>query len=90
MHEKVFLITDGCIWEINKQTGNEHPHAIEVVDVETGAIRYIKSGSHITLVKGEVTDVRNQAAYNKSPSLPCNGQGVFQRREGKKKGGKKK
>ena len=42
-HEKIYLLTDGCMWEINQQTGNEHPHAIEVVDIETGAVRYINS-----------------------------------------------
>jgi len=33
-NEKVFILTDGCMWEINKETGNEHPHSIEVVDIE--------------------------------------------------------
>lgn len=51
MHEKIFILTDGCMWEINKETGNEHPHAVEVVDLETGAVRYIKSGSRIKLSK---------------------------------------
>ena len=63
-HEKIFQLTDGCMWEINKQSGNEHPHAIEVVDTETGAIRYIKSGSRIAFIKGEITDIRTQSFYN--------------------------
>jgi len=63
--EKVYLLTDGCMWEKNKREGTEHTHAVEVVDVETGAVRYIKSGSTITLVKGEITDIRTQKAYNK-------------------------
>lgn len=67
-YEKVFIITDGCMWEINKQTGNEHPHAMEVVDIETGAIRYIKSGSRIMFVEGEITDIRTQKAYEKKSS----------------------
>ena len=33
-NEKVYLVTDGCFWEINKETGNEHPHSIEVVDID--------------------------------------------------------
>lgn len=64
-HEKVYLVTDGCFWELNKQTGNEHPHSIEVVDLETGAIRYIKSGSKITFVDGDISDIRTQKVYNK-------------------------
>ena len=54
------------MWEINKQTGNEHPHATEVVDMETGAVRYIKSGSRIAFIEGEITDYRTQKAYNLS------------------------
>jgi hypothetical protein len=64
-HDSVYLLTDGCAWEINKQTGNEHPHAVEVVDLETGAVRYIKSGSRVKFVEGEISDIRTQASYNK-------------------------
>ena len=64
MNEKVYLLTDGCAWEINRQTGNEHPHSIEVVDLETGAVRYIKSGSRIKFLEGEISDIRTQASYN--------------------------
>nr|AKH47783.1 hypothetical protein [uncultured marine virus] len=63
-NEKIFLLTDGCMWEINKQMGNEHPHAIEVCDIETGAIRYIQSGSKIKFIEGQITDIRSQKAYN--------------------------
>jgi hypothetical protein len=62
--EKIYLLTDGCLWEINKQMGNEHPHATEVVDLETGAVRYIKSGSKIRFVEGEISDIRTQKLYN--------------------------
>ena len=65
MNERVYLLTDGCGWEINKQTGNEHPHSIEVVDIETGAVRYITSGSRIKFIEGKISDLRTQAAYNK-------------------------
>lgn len=65
-NEKIYLLTDGCIWELNKQTGNEHPHSIEVVDLETGAIRYIRSGSKIAFIEGQITDLRSQGAYNKA------------------------
>lgn len=64
--EKIYLLTDGCAWEINKQTGNEHPHSVEVVDLETGAVRYIKSGSKIKFIGGEISDIRTQALYNKA------------------------
>lgn len=67
-NEKIYLLTDGCAWEINKQTGNEHPHSIEVVDLETGAIRYIKSGSKIIFIEGEISDIRTQESYNKISS----------------------
>lgn len=52
------------MWEMNKQNGSSHAHAIEVVDVATGAVRYIKSGSRIAFVDGEITEGRNQEAYN--------------------------
>ncbi len=87
-HEKIYLLTDGCMWELNKQTGNEHPHAMEVVDLETGAVRYIKSGSRIAFIEGEISDIRDQAAYNKKTALPNNGQGVPQRKNGKATSGK--
>jgi MinD superfamily P-loop ATPase len=62
---QVFMLTDGCMWEMNKVNGTSHPHAIEVVDVKTGEVRYIKSGSRITFVEGEITEGRNQEKYNK-------------------------
>ena len=64
-NEKVFILTDGCMWEKNKVDGTSFPHAIEVVDEETGQVRYIKSGSKIQLVDGEITVARNQEDYNK-------------------------
>lgn len=82
-NEKVFLLTDGCMWEANKRNGTAHSHAIEVVDTETGAVQYIASGSLISLVKGKVTDIRTQEAYNKATTLPRDGQGV-QKRAGRK------
>jgi len=81
-NEKVYLLTDGCMWELNKQTGNEHPHAVEVVDLETGAVRYIKSGSRIAFIEGEISDIRSQAAYNQATQksdLPRNREGLSKR-----------
>lgn len=62
---RLFLLTDGCMWEKNKKDSTAHPHAIEVVDTETGAVRYIKSGSKISFVEGEITATRDQEIYNK-------------------------
>ncbi len=67
LNKKVFLLTDGCMWEKNKQAGTSDPHAIEVVDLETGAVRYIKSGSRISLVEGQITATRSQTAYDRQP-----------------------
>lgn len=82
-NEKIYLLTDGCAWEINKQTGNEHPHSIEVVDLETGAIRYIKSGSKIKFIGGEISDIRSQALYNQKTQakqkMPSNEQDLQKR-----------
>lgn len=66
--EKEFLLTDGCMWEMNKENGTGNPHAIEVVDTETGSVRYIKSGSRMKFLAGEITDARNQKSYNKQTS----------------------
>lgn len=86
MYDKVFILTDGCMWEINKETGNEHPHAIEVVDERTGAVRYIKSGSRIKFLGGEITDLRAQKNNKK---VSGNGQTLPNRKERKAQGGKK-
>ena len=64
--ETDFMLTDGCMWEMNKQNGSSHPHAIEVVDTKTGAVRYIKSGARIRFVSGEITEGRNQKQYNQN------------------------
>lgn len=63
-NEKTFMLTDGCLWEMNKKGGTSFPHSIEVVDVDTGAIRFIKSGSKIRFIEGEISEGRNQEAYN--------------------------
>lgn len=63
--KRTFLVTDGCIWEQNKQHGTFHPHAIEVVDTETGQVRYIKSGALIQFIEGDISEGRDQTSYNK-------------------------
>lgn len=54
---RTFMLTDQCFYQ---EANNENdynpddrrkPHAISVVDVETGTIRLIKSGSLIKVVK---------------------------------------
>lgn len=65
--KKIFMLTDGCMWEKNKQDGTSFPHSVEVVDIATGQVRYIKSGSKIAFVEGEITEGRNQELYNKQP-----------------------
>lgn len=80
-HAKVYILTDGCMWEKNKREGTQHAHAIEVVDPDTGAIRYIRSGSKISLVEGAITDIRSQEAYNKA-TLPKHRKAVLRKGEG--------
>ena len=63
--EREFIITDACMWEMNKKAGSYHPHAIEVVDTETGQVRYIESGAVIKFVRGNISQSRDQDSYNK-------------------------
>lgn len=53
------------MWEMNKKNNTFHPHAIEVVDMESGQVQFIKSGSVIEFVSGEISETRNQEKYNK-------------------------
>lgn len=85
--ETLYLLTDGCMWELNKQTGTEHPHAVEVVDIKTGAVRYIRSGSLVKFVEGEITDIRTQKAYNtQTKDVLCGGQDMPERKKRETKG----
>ena len=61
----IFILTDHCMWEKHKKEGTNFPHAIEVVDIATGSVRFIKSGSRIKFLSGEMTDEVNQEMYNK-------------------------
>lgn len=65
IQDRIFIITDMCMYEKNKRDGTFHPHAIEVVDIETGQTRYIRSGSKIRFIAGDITEDRNQDIYNK-------------------------
>lgn len=64
MSKDIFILTDGCMWEARKQSDKSYPHAIEVVDAETGQVRYIRSGSRIKFIDGQITVARNQEDYN--------------------------
>lgn len=62
---RTFILTDCCMWEAQKKAGTFHPHAIEVVDIETGQTRYIQSGARIKFVEGLISEGRDQSTYNK-------------------------
>lgn len=85
MNEQIFIVTDLCMWENNKQNKTNYPHAIQVVDLETGQVRYIRSGSKITLVEGQITPSHSQEEYNKVPSkkVSSNSKKQLQRVRGK-------
>jgi hypothetical protein len=74
--EKTFLLTDSCMWEANRQAGTRSAHAIEVVDTETGQVRYIKSGSLIRFVEGDITMPNTQEMYNEQHDNICEENGV--------------
>lgn len=61
--EKTFIVTDSCMWEANKKAGTRAPHAIEVVDIDTGQLRFIKSGSKIRFIDGEISEPLSQDDY---------------------------
>lgn len=69
--EKIFLVTDSCMWEANRVNGTRADHAIEVVDIETGKVRYIRSGSKIRFVEGDITKENTQEMYNEQDHETC-------------------
>lgn len=90
-HENIYIVTDGCMWEQNKKNSTYYPHAIEVVNPETGQVQYIKSGSRIAFLEGEITNTRSQEDYNKIPAsseVPSSSQDKLQRTDSKKRGRK--
>lgn len=66
--KKTFLLTDLCMWEQNKQKGQFKPHAICVIDVESGKSYLIKSGSHIKFEAGNISKPLDQEDYNQKHS----------------------
>jgi hypothetical protein len=55
--EKEYLVTDSCFWsahapaDYNPFDANRAPHHIELVDVKTGSVVHLQSGSIIRVVK---------------------------------------
>lgn len=88
MKHEIYIITDGCMWEQNKQNSTYYPHAIEVVNQKTGQVRYIKSGSRIAFLEGEITESRSQDFYNKTSEMSDNHENLIQRTDSKKRGRK--
>lgn len=66
--EKIFILTDMCMWEKNKQEGTSNTHAILVIDEKTGQNRMIESGSKIRFVEGKITEPNSQEEYNQMVS----------------------
>ncbi len=64
--KNLYIVTDLCMWEAQKQAGTKAPHAIAVVDEKTGKFRYIKTGARIQFLEGEISDEMSQESYNKS------------------------
>lgn len=57
LFEKQYMVTDQCFWESEKPENynpldpKRAPHAITLVDIETGTIALLESGSIIKVIK---------------------------------------
>lgn len=57
LREKRYMVTDQCMWEASKLKDynpldpRRAPHALTIVDIETGSIAFLKSGSIIQVVE---------------------------------------
>lgn len=55
--KKRYMLTDFCFWEQNPPPDynpldpNRKPHAVQLVDVETGTVALLKSGSIIEVIE---------------------------------------
>lgn len=65
MKDKIFILTDMCMWEKNRQEGGKDEHAIIVVEKETGKTYVIDGGSEIIFVSGKIKGPATQDDYNK-------------------------
>jgi len=66
--EKIFILTDLCMWEKNKLEGGNDSHAIIVVDEETGQTRMLGGGTKIRFVEGLISEPLTQEEYNTQPA----------------------
>lgn len=48
---KRYIVTDSCFFYEPKKKRGRSPHVIELVDVETGNVKKLKSGSVIKIVR---------------------------------------
>lgn len=67
--EDVFILTDSCMWEANKQLNQRATHAIEVISSKTGQTRFIKTGAQIKFIDGEITEPLSQEGYNNANKI---------------------
>ena len=89
-NEEIYIVTDGCMWEQNKKNSTYFPHGIEVVNLKTGAVQIITSGSIITFIEGEITSPRTQQAYNEGvPKVSSNREAELQGAKSKRNSNKK-
>ena len=89
-NEEIYIVTDACMWEQNKKNSTFNPHAIEVVNIRTGQIRFILSGSKITFVEGDITDISTQQIYNQGvPEVPSERKDKLSGAKGKRGSNKK-
>ena len=57
LKEKRYMVTDQCMWESAKMENynpldpKRTPHALTLVDMETGSIAFLKSGSIIQVIE---------------------------------------
>lgn len=86
MNEKIFILTDSCMWEANKQNKTKRSsHAVQVIDADTGQVRYINSGSKITLIEGQITQIQTQEQYNQEiTQMPDKRKSKSSRKTGKR------
>lgn len=58
-NEVAYIVTDNCFWDTNPPENyniydpKRKPHGIELVDVKTGTVVMLKSGSVIKIIKAK-------------------------------------
>ena len=51
MSRKRYMVTDSCFFYEGKKKRGRSPHVIELVDIKTGSVKKLKSGSVITIIR---------------------------------------